>query len=140
MHPIGSAPEMPCVSTSSFTILIDNDCPLCRIEGRFLERLDRGRGRLRLIDIASPDYDAASTGVPYEQAMGEIHGLNANGETVTGMEVFRRAYAAVGWSWLWAPTGWSLLRPIFDFAYRVFAKHRLRLTGRPACETGTCRI
>lgn len=126
--------------TPTFTILIDHDCPLCRLEGRFLERLDKGRGRLRLIDIASPDYDPATTGVPYELAMGEIHGLEPDGKTVTGMEVFRRAYDAVGWGWLWAPTGWPVLRPVFDFFYRLFAKHRLRLTGRPSCESGRCKV
>lgn len=124
-----------------FTILIDGECPLCMHEARLLEKLDRGRGRLALIDITGPGFDAKTYGVTYEQVMGHIHGVTGDGRTVTGMEVFRRAYAAVGWGWLWAPTGWPVLRPVFDLAYRFFAKHRLRLTGRgAACEDGRCRV
>jgi predicted DCC family thiol-disulfide oxidoreductase YuxK len=122
-------------------ILIDGLCPLCRHEGRLLEKLDRGRGRLQTIDITSPGFDASDYGVTFEQVMGHIHGVTPDGRVVTGMEVFRRSYAAVGWGWLWAPTGWPGLKQAFDLAYRWFAKHRLRLTGRKgeACESDRCR-
>ena len=129
------------LDTPEFTILIDGECPLCRHEARLLEKLDRGRGRLELVDITAPDFDPARYGKSFEDVMGEIHGVTESGDLVTGMEVFRRAYAAVGWDWLWAPTGWPILRPVFDAAYRFFAKYRLRLTGRKgACEDGRCRV
>ncbi len=122
-----------------FTIFIDGDCPLCRGEARLLERLDRGRGRLAMLDIAAPTFDAASVGLQYEALMGSIHGLTAEGRVVTGMEVFRRAYGAVGLGWLVAPTGWPVIRPVMDRLYRWFAANRLRLTGRShACESGRC--
>jgi predicted DCC family thiol-disulfide oxidoreductase YuxK len=73
--------------------------------------------------------------------MGSIHGVKPDGSLVTGMEVFRRAYAAVGWGWLWSPTGWPVLKPVFDAAYRWFAKRRLALTGRKgACEDDRCAV
>ena len=45
------------------------------------------------------------------------------------MEVFRAAYEAVGFGWLAAPTGWTGLRPMFDYGYKLFARNRLRLGG-----------
>ena len=129
------------MTTASFTILIDGDCPLCRHEANLLRRLDRGRGRLELVDITSGDFDASRYGRTMDDVMGTIHGVKADGSLVTGMEVFRRAYQAVGWGWLWAPTGWPILKPVFDAAYRFFARHRLRLTGRRGeCADGSCKL
>ncbi len=123
------------------TVLIDGDCPLCAKEARLLEKMDRGRGALRLVDIAEPSFDPGAYGTTYEAVMGTIHGVTPGGRIITGMEVFRQAYRAVGWGWLWAPTGWPVLRQVFDMAYRFFAKHRLRLTGRgDACADGRCRV
>ena len=128
------------MSSPAFTILIDGDCPLCRREAALLARMDRGRGVLRQIDIAAPDFDPTSFGVTMHDVMGTIHGVGPDGRMMTGMEVFRRAYAAVGWGWLLAPTGWVVLRPIFDALYRLFARVRLRLPGRrAACATDRCR-
>ncbi|MEM7622937.1 MAG: DUF393 domain-containing protein [Planctomycetota bacterium] len=128
-------------SQAEFTVLIDNECPLCKKEGELLLWLDKGRGRLALVDITEPEFDAAEYGTTFEHVMGTIHGVTEKGGLVTGMEVFRRAYAAVGWGWLWAPTGWPGIKAICDAGYRWFAKHRLRLTGRPdACEQGRCRV
>lgn len=135
--------EDRCVPASpTFTILIDGDCPLCKREARLLERMDKGQGRLRLVDIAAPDFDPRRFGTTLDAVMGTIHGVKADGSLVTGVEVFRRAYDAVGWGWLLAWTGWPVLRPIVDAAYVVFAKYRLRLTGRKdACTTdGRCKL
>lgn len=117
-------------TTTAFTVFIDGDCPLCRREARLLERLDRGRDGLRLLDISADDFEPATWGVEMDDLMGTIHGRTADGRMVTGMEVFRRAYAAVGLGWLLAPTGWPVVRRIFDTAYRWFARNRLRWTGR----------
>lgn len=123
------------------TILIDGQCPLCRHEARLLEKLDRGRGRLEIIDITGAGFNPAELGVTREDAMGKIHGVTPSGTLVTGVQVFRDAYSAVGWGWLWAPTGWPLLRPIFDAFYRWFARNRYRLTGRAdPCTDGRCGV
>jgi predicted DCC family thiol-disulfide oxidoreductase YuxK len=122
-------------------VLIDGDCPLCRHEAALLRRLDRGRGRLFTEDIAEPGYDPSHVGRTLDELMGTIHGVLPDGTIITGMEVFRRAYAAVGFGWLLAPTGWPGLRPLFDRLYRWFARNRLRLTGRRTgtCESDRCR-
>lgn len=127
------------MASGPFRILIDGDCPLCRHEARLLARLDRGRGRLVLEDITAPSFDPTAIGRTFEDVMGSIHGVTADGRVVAGMEVFRRAYGAVGMGWLLAPTGWPMLRPVFDRLYRWFAANRLRFTGRAdACSTGRC--
>lgn len=126
----------------TFTVFIDGDCPLCRRESALLTRLDRGRGRLKLVDIAAAGFDPSPLGVRMDELMGTIHGQAVDGRLVTGMEVFRRAYHAVGWGALLAPTGWPVLRSVFDALYVWFARNRLRLTGRrdDACATGRCRV
>lgn len=126
-----------------FTILIDGACPLCKRESDFMRRLDRGRGRLALVDIAAPEFDAGRYGTTFEAVMGSIHGVTAEGRLVHGLEAFRRAYSAVGWPWLLGWTSWPVIRPIADRAYRWFAKNRLRWTKRQhvcAADGGRCRV
>lgn len=127
--------------TSALTILIDGLCPLCKHEGDLLRRLDGGRGRLIVQDLNAPDFDPARHGLTMDGILGQIHAVRGDGSIVTGMEVFRLAYRAVGWGWLWAPTGWPVLRPAFDAAYRWFAKNRYWLTGRKnPCVDGRCAV
>jgi predicted DCC family thiol-disulfide oxidoreductase YuxK len=120
-------------------ILYDGDCPLCSREIQLLRWLDRGRGHLGFADIAAPDFDASVYGLDAGAAMDRIHGVLPGGTIVEGMEVFRRAYAAVGLGWLLAPTAWPGLRRLADAAYASFARNRLRWTGRSAdCTDGRC--
>lgn len=128
------------MTAGPFTLFIDGDCPLCKREAALMARMDRGRGGLRLVDIASPDFDAAAYGRSHAQFMAEIHGQEPGGELLIGMEAFRRAYASIGWGWLLAPTGWPILRPLFDRLYAFFARHRLSLTGRKCAPEAACRI
>lgn len=123
-------------------LLFDGECPLCAREVRMLERMDRGRGRIRFEDIAAPGFEPARYGLDGQQVMARIHGVLPDGVVVEGVEVFRRAYAAVGLGWLLAPTRWPGLRRVAEAAYRVFARNRLFWTGRPAdaCETQRCEV
>jgi predicted DCC family thiol-disulfide oxidoreductase YuxK len=117
------------------TVLYDGDCPLCSREIRWLERLDRGRGQIGFEDIASSGFDPSLYGRSQADLMARIHGALPDGTVIEGMEVFRRAYAAVGLGWILAPTAWPGLRRLADAGYRWFARNRLRLTGRShACE------
>lgn len=127
--------------TWDFRVLYDGACPLCAREVDMLRRRDAGRGRLDLEDIAAPGFDPARYGTTLHDLMARIHGVLPDGTLVEGVEVFRRAYAAVGLGWLVAPTRWPLLRPLFDAGYRWFARNRLRLTGRrEACTTDRCAV
>lgn len=125
-------------------LLYDAACPICRREIHWIKRRDRD-GTLRLVDISKPGFDASRYGLDYETVDGKIHAILPDGSIITGMDVFRRLYADIGLGWLLAPTGWPVLRPVFDWGYRMFARHRGRL-GRLAdgeqcpeanCETRT---
>ena len=121
-------------------VLYDGDCTLCPREIRFLEKRDRGRGRIQFEDIAEPPFDPGAYGLDAGMVMARIHGVLPDGTVIEGVEVFRRAYAAVGLGWLVAPTRWPRLRRLAERAYRVFARNRLRWTGRAsACEAGRCQ-
>lgn len=127
--------------SSQITVLYDGDCPLCSREIRFLEKRDHGRGRIHFEDIAEPSFDPGAYGLESRDVMARIHGVLPDGTVIEGVEVFRRAYAAVGLGWLMAPTRWPGLRRLAELAYRIFARNRLRWTGRaPACEPGRCQI
>ena len=120
-------------------VLYDGECPLCAREVEMLRRRDPEGRAARFEDIAAPGFDAARYGQTRADLMARIHGVLPDGTLVEGVEVFRRVYAAVGLGWLVAPTGWPLLRPVFDAAYRWFARNRLRLTGRgDACDAHAC--
>ncbi|MBL8747451.1 MAG: DUF393 domain-containing protein [Phycisphaerae bacterium] len=130
------------MSTAPLQILIDGQCPLCRREGDFLLRLDRGRGRIALIDIAAPDFNPAQYNTTFDEAMARIHARAPDGRLITGLEVFRRAYALVcpPLGWLWAPTGWPGIRVVADAAYRWFARNRYRFRAADRCDSGRCDI
>ena len=132
-------PPDPAHGAWQIRVLFDGECPLCGREIRMLERLDRRRGCVDFEDISKPAFDPAAYGLDAAQVMARIHGVLPDGSIVKGLEVFRRVYAAVGLGWLMAPTRWPLLRDVSEAGYRIFAKNRLRWTGRGAdCETG-CR-
>lgn len=107
----------------------DGKCPLCVREARMLGRLDLKK-RILFTNIAAPDFDASALGKTQQTLMAEIHGRLADGTWITGVEVFRRLYEAVGFGSLVWLTRWPILKQSLDLGYYVFAKNRLRLTGR----------
>jgi predicted DCC family thiol-disulfide oxidoreductase YuxK len=106
-------------------------------EVQMLHRRDHSQ-HIRFVDIAADDFDAASVGVTWVTLMGRIHGRLPDGTLVEGVEVFRRLYAAIGFSRLVAVTRLPGIAQFLNVAYAVFAKNRLRLTGR--CTTGQCEV
>lgn len=124
-------------STWEIEVFYDGDCPLCRREVDLLTRWDR-HSRIRRTNIATPDFHAEAFGISQERLMAEIHGRLPDGSWITGVEVFRRLYSAVGLRWLVAPTRWPGIRWMMDLGYGLFARNRLRLTGR--CDQGACSL
>lgn len=128
------------MDSTVFEVFYDGECPLCMKEIRMLMWLDRSRKRIEFTDISASSFDAErQTGLTLNEMMAEIYGRMPSGELVKGMEVFRQLYGAVGMGFLFAPTAWPGLRPVFDRAYQLFAKNRLRLTGRCGPE-GACAV
>lgn len=123
----------------------DGDCPLCAREIALLRRLDRGRGRIRFTDIADPEFSAAALGKTLAEFTAKIQARLPDGTWIEGVEVFRRLYAAVGLGALSALTRLPLVSQALDAGYRVFARNRLRWTGRgprlePACAADACQV
>ncbi|MEM7263437.1 MAG: DUF393 domain-containing protein [Planctomycetota bacterium] len=119
-----------------FEVFYDGNCPLCRREIRFLQKRDR-RNAIEYTDIAAPKFDPASVGVDLDTLMARIHGRRPDGELVTGVDVFRELYSAIGWHKIVAVTRWPILRNVLNVGYVAFAKLRPYLPGRhgPADES-----
>ncbi len=118
-------------------VFYDGECPLCLREIKLLRRLDR-KHRIRFTDIADASFQPANYGMTMRDFMDEIQGRLPSGKWITGVDVFRRLYAAVGLKpviWLTRLAGIS---HGLEFGYRIFAKNRLRLTGR--CDSDTCKV
>ncbi|MEB3212719.1 MAG: DUF393 domain-containing protein [Leptolyngbyaceae bacterium] len=117
-------------------LLYDGDCPLCMREVNFLRKRDKGRGRVKFVDIADPNYSPeANAGIDYETAMGRIHAIRADGTVIKNVEVFRQTYDVLGIGWIYAITKWPVIGPIVDWLYDWWADRRLALTGRPSLDT-----
>lgn len=128
---------LPAEASNTIQVFFDGDCPLCRKEIAFLSRRD-SEGRIAVTDIAAPSFDASRYDRSHTDFMATIQGRLSDGRWISGVEVFRQLYSAVGFKRM---VRLSRLRPIawvLDHAYTVFAKHRLRLTGR--CTTSACSI
>ena len=126
------------MSTWEIEVFYDGECPLCMREIRMLKGRDRD-GRIRFTDIAVPGFDCASIGVDQDTLMKRIHARLPSGQLVEGVEVFRLLYAAIGLGPLVAVTRLPGVSQVLDAAYALFAKNRLRLTGRCVkADDGTC--
>ena len=110
-------------------VFFDGECPLCMREIKLLRRLDR-RQRIRFTDISSDEFMPHQFQKTMREFMDEIQGRLPNGNWITGVEVFRRLYTAVGFGSLVALTRLPGISHGLNAGYRVFAKNRLRFTGR----------
>lgn len=111
-------------------VFFDGDCPLCVREIELLRKLDRRTQRIRFTDIQAPEFAPASVGLTFPELMRRIHGRLPTGELIEGTEVFRRLYAAVGFRRAVAFSRWPGVSQLLDAGYSLFAKNRLRVTGR----------
>jgi len=118
------------VPSWQFRVFFDADCPLCSKEIALIRRMDRGRGRVDLVDLSAKDFDATEYGLDQSEIEARIHGMYPDGRVIEGVDVFVEIYSALGWGWLTAPAHWPGFRTLLDLAYVWFAKNRLRLTGR----------
>jgi len=118
-------------------VFYDGECPLCVREIRMLQRRDR-KQRIRFTDISAAGFDPASIGLDRAALMAKIHARLPNGEIIEGVEVFRRLYEAVGFGFAVSVSRAPGVSQMLDVAYRVFARNRLRLTGR--CENEACAV
>jgi predicted DCC family thiol-disulfide oxidoreductase YuxK len=118
-------------------VFFDGGCPLCLREINMLRRWDR-KNRIRFTDIDAPEFHAEVLGKTQDDLMAHIQGRLADGTWIRGVEVFRELYSAVGLGWLVQLTRLPVLSHMLDWGYSLFAKNRLRLTGR--CDAAKCSV
>ena len=121
------------------SVFFDGACPICDREIALMRRLDRQR-RLIFCDFSRRDYDPTSINVSPADLGRVIHARWDNGSVITGVDVFRAMWEAVGLGFLARLTRLSLIEPLVVKAYAWFARNRLRLTGRShTCAEGACK-
>lgn len=108
-------------------ILYDGNCPLCVRKKEILLQRDKQK-RLHFIDIRSPSFSPKKYSRTPEILEQQIHAILPDGTLAARMEAIRAAYRAIGLGWLIAPTGWPVLRPMFDHLYTFIARHRMKLS------------
>ena len=72
-----------------------------------------------------------------DELMAEMHGRLPDGRWVTGVEVFRQLYSNAGFGPIVRLTRLPIIKQLLNGGYFLFAKYRIRLTGR--C-TNNCSI
>lgn len=134
------ANELPPVPAGAhFQVFFDGECPLCMREIRMLRRRDT-HSRIAFTDIADADFSAAQYDKTQSEFMGAIHGRDVDGAWHSGVDVFRHLYTAIGFGRLVSMTRWPGVRQGLELGYRLFARYRLAMTGRVACETDRCAM
>lgn len=133
-----AAPPHTPATTWHVEVFYDGACPLCMREIALLRRRDRKHRRIRFTDISAAEFSAESYGKPRRAFVDRIQGRLPDGTWIEGVEVFRRLYGAVGFAWLIPLTRLPIIRHLLDAAYRVFARNRLKWTGR--CDDGACEL
>lgn len=122
-------------------VLYDGLCPICVTEIRLLQFLQRNKpGKVDFIDISLPGYNGEKyKDISYDMAMEEMHVIDEKDEVHRGVPAFAVMYGAVGLGWLGRFMMWPPVRPFMDKSYAIFAKNRLKWTGRGEdCTTGRC--
>ncbi|MDA9014579.1 DUF393 domain-containing protein [Porticoccaceae bacterium] len=119
-------------------IFYDGGCPLCLAEMKHLLRLDRYK-KIDLVDINQQGFQTKYPNISRTKADQILHGQLADGSILLGLDVTHKAWSLVGKGKWTAIIRWPIIRPIADFFYLQFARHRHFLsrliTGQERCES-----
>ena len=122
-------PKMNSAPAYPLSVYFDGDCPICRREIDLVKRLNR-RQRLKFIDFSTSAYRSGEHGLNQCDLGKVIHARWSDGRVITGVEVFREMWDAVGLGFLANVSRWPIVNGVLLKAYDWFARNRLRLTGR----------
>ena len=88
------------VVTDQIDLLYDSECPICQMEVDFLKKRDTNN-RIRYTDLSDPSYNPKEhANIRFEDGMRKIRAVLPDGKVVTGVEVFRQTYDAIGLGWI----------------------------------------
>jgi len=111
------------------TVYFDGECPICRREIDLMKVLNR-RERLQFIDFSISSYQPTDQSLSQCDLGRVIHARWSDGTVVTGVEVFREMWEAIGLGFLARISRLSGINTLLVKAYAWFAKNRLWLTKR----------
>ena len=123
-------------------IFYDGSCSVCATEVERYGRKD-GDGRLILVDISDPDFNATLFGITLAEFMYQMHAIDRTGRIFRGVEAFWAIWQAFPSSTLLGLCGalisLPLVNPLARLCYRIFASLRGYLPKRHReCASGTC--
>lgn len=100
------------------------------MEVEFLRKRDIEK-KIKFTDLSSPDYDPRAHGnVSFSAGMRKIRAVLPDDSVVSGVEVFRQVYSAIGLGWMFEMTNVPVIGQVADAMYDIWAENRLRITGR----------
>lgn len=119
------------MSNSPLICFHDGDCPLCQVEIKLMQKLDKQQN-IEFVDITKTPERLTEVGLNYQQAMQLLYVVDQNNTIKSGLDSFIAL--------------WEKL-PVFNYlacyvqksprvkkrmnqGYLWFARHRLALTGR----------
>jgi len=112
------------------TFLFDGKCPLCLKEVNFLRNKDKDK-LIRFVDISSESYLPQDfMNISYSQAMLNLHGIMDDQTIIKGLDVLIFSYELIGMGWLYYPAKIPYINSLSRFAYNLWARNRLKITGR----------
>lgn len=112
-----------------YKLFYDGDCPICKREISYLKNKNHDE-QMKFIDICSLEFEKEKEDLSYEKAMQAMHGRDEAGNLLVGLDAFSKAYAKSNLILLSSLLNLSFLRPILNPIYFLFAKYRMRITGR----------
>jgi predicted DCC family thiol-disulfide oxidoreductase YuxK len=122
-------PRPPSAKTYPLTVYFDGDCPICRREIDLMKMFNR-KDHLQFIDFSNSSYHATDHELNQCDLGRVIHARWSDGTIITGVDVFREMWEAIGLGFLARLSRRPLINTLLVKAYAWFAKNRLRLTGR----------
>jgi len=108
-------------------LFYDGSCPLCAKEILLLKKYDT-RNEIQFEDITLDNFSDRFSNIDLAKADAIIHGQLPDGKVITGMDVTFLAWEIVNHNKWLRLFKLPLLRPITDWCYLFFAKHRRRIT------------
>ena len=111
------------------TVYFDGECPICRREINLMKMANRKK-HLAFVDFSTSSYLPSDHGLNQCDLGKVIHARWADGTLITGVEIFREMWEAIGFGFLSRLTRRPAVNKVLVRAYAWFAKNRLKLTGR----------
>ena len=81
------------------TVYFDGECPICRREIDLMKKLNR-KDHLQFIDFSNSSYQSADQDLNQCDLARVIHARWSDGTIITGVEVFREMWEAIGLGFL----------------------------------------